>query len=234
VKLAAGFTLDLEGDGEMKSAFQAQNIVLTPRSIPENWDDLKLFVEEDVVMNVDQKAAFSALMEKEDNLDKREQQMRKADYFTYMKDAIYPRLRTVKFNFYLHRKGMVKDTVHTTVIDSTYMRGVAALKDMDWNAAIALLGPYNDFNTAVAYVGLDRNKNAMRILSKLERTPEVNYLLALLYSREDEPEKAVECYMRACKQNRAYVYRGNLDPEISVLIKTYGLNQEDEDEELFY
>ena len=234
VKLAAGFTLDLEGDGEMKSAFQAQNIVLTPRSIPENWDDLKLFVEADVVMNVDQKAAFSALMEKEDNLDKREQQMRKADYFTYMKDAIYPRLRTVKFNFYLHRKGMVKDTVHTTVIDSTYMRGVAALKDMDWNAAIALLGPYNDFNTAVAYVGLDRNKNAMRILSKLERTPEVNYLLALLYSREDEPEKAVECYMRACKQNRAYVYRGNLDPEISVLIKTYGLNQEDEDEELFY
>ena len=234
VKLAAGFTLDLEGDGEMKSAFQAQNIVLTPRSIPENWDDLKLFVEEDVVMNVDQKAAFSALMEKEDNLDKREQQMRKADYFSYMKDAIYPRLRTVKFNFYLHRKGMVKDTVHTTVIDSTYMRGVAALKDMDWNAAIALLGPYNDFNTAVAYVGLDRNKNAMRILSKLERTPEVNYLLALLYSREDEPEKAVECYMRACKQNRAYVYRGNLDPEISVLIKTYGLNQEDEDEELFY
>ena len=234
VKLAAGFTLDLEGDGEMKSAFQAQNIVLTPRSIPENWDDLKLFVEADVVMNVDQKAAFSALMEKEDNLDKREQQMRKADYFTYMKDAIYPRLRTVKFNFYLHRKGMVKDTVHTTVIDSTYMRGVAALKDMDWNAAIALLGPYNDFNTAVAYVGLDRNKNAMRILSKLERTPEVNYLLALLYSREDEPEKAVECYMRACKQNRSYVYRGNLDPEISVLIKTYGLNQEDEDEELFY
>jgi hypothetical protein len=44
VKLAAGFTLDLEGDGEMKSAFQAQNIVLTPRSIPENWDDLKLFL----------------------------------------------------------------------------------------------------------------------------------------------------------------------------------------------
>ena len=39
---------------------------------------------------------------------------------------------------------------------------------------------------------------------------------------------------KSCKQNRAYVYRGNLDPEISVLIKTYGLNQEDEDEELFY
>lgn len=234
VKLAVGFTLDLEGDGEMKSAFEGQKIVLTPRSIPENWEDLRILVENDKVLNVDQKNAFADLMNKEENLDRRELQMRKADYFTYMKDALYPQLRTVKFNFYLHRKGMVKDTVHTTVIDSTYMRGVAALKDMDYAAAIALLSPYNDFNTAVAYVGLDRNKNAMKILSKLERTPEVNYLLALLYSREDEPEKAVECYMRACKQNRSYVYRGNLDPEISVLIKTYGLNQEEEEDDLFY
>ena len=233
VRLEAGIAMDLDG-GSMRYAKDIQKIILTPRSIPENWDDLRMFVENDVVMNVDQKAAFASLMDSESNPDKRELQMRKADYFSYMKETIYPRLRTVKFNFYLHRKGMVKDTVHTTVIDSTYMRGVQALKDMDWNAAIALLGPYNDFNTAVAYVGLDRNKNAMRILNKLERTPEVNYLLALLYSREDEPEKAVECYMRACKQNRSYVYRGNLDPEISVLIKTYGLNQEEEEDDLFY
>ena len=81
-------------------------------------------------------------------------------------------------------------------------------------------------------MGLDRNKNAIRILQKLEKTPEVNYLLAVIYSRLDEPKKAVECYMRACKQNRSYVYRGNLDPEISVLIKTYGLNQEDEEDDL--
>lgn len=233
VRIAAGFAMDLEGSN-VRYAKEVQKIVLTPRSIPENWDDLKLFVEKDVVMNIDQKAAFAELMESEKDPDKREMQMRKEDYFNYMKETIYPRLRTVKFNFYLHRKGMVKDTVHTTVIDSTYMRGVAALKDMDYAAAIALLSPYNDFNTAVAYVGLDRNKNAMRILQKLERTPEVNYLLAILHSREDEPEKAVECYMRACKQNRSYVYRGNLDPEISLLIKTYGLNQEEEEEDLFY
>lgn len=233
VRLEAGVAMDLDG-GSMRYAKEVQKIVLTPRSIPENWDDLKMYVEKDVVMNVDQKAAFVQLMDSESNPDKRELQMRKEDYFNYMKETIYPRLRTVKFNFYLHRKGMVKDTVHTTVIDSTYMRGVAALKDMDYAAALALLSPYNDFNTAVAYVGLDRNKNAMRILSKLERTAEVNYLLAILHSREDEPEKAVECYMRACKQNRSYVYRGNLDPEISLLIKTYGLNQEEEEEELFY
>ena len=233
VRIEAGVAMDLDG-GSMRYAKEVQEIVLTPRSIPENWDDLRLFVEKDVVMNMDQKAAFAQLADSESDPDKRELLLRKEDYFDYVKESIYPRLRTVKFNFYLHRKGMVKDTVHTTVLDSTYMKGVAALKDMDYTAAIALLGPYNDFNTAVAYVGLDRNRNAMRILSKLERTAEVNYLLAILHSRNDEPEKAVECYMRACKQNRSYVYRGNLDPEISLLIKTYGLNQEEEEEDIFY
>jgi tetratricopeptide (TPR) repeat protein len=212
---------------------KVQPVKLTPRSISENWDDLNLLVENDVVMNVDQKAKYVSIIEKEDNLDRREQLLRKEDFFPYMKDALYPKLRTVKFNFYLHRKGMVKDTVHTTVLDSTYMRGVQALRDMDYNAAIALLGPYNDFNTAVAYMGLDRNKNAMRILNKMERTAEVNYLLAILYSREGELEKAVECYVKSCRQNGSYVYRGNLDPEISVLIKMYGLNQEEEEDFLY-
>ena len=232
VVLAGGIEMDMDGN-EIGYLVKVQPVKLTPRSISENWADLNLLVEEDVVMNVDQKAKYVSIIEKEDNLDRREQLLRKEDFFPYMKDALYPKLRTVKFNFYLHRKGMVKDTVHTTVLDSTYMRGVQALRDMDYNAAIALLGPYNDFNTAVAYMGLDRNKNAMRILSKMERTAQVNYLLAILYSREGELEKAVECYVKSCRQNGSYVYRGNLDPEISVLIKMYGLNQEEEDDFLY-
>ena len=232
VVLAGGIEMDMDGN-EIGYLVKVQPVKLTPRSISENWDDLNLLVENDVVMNVDQKAKYVSIIEKEDNLDRREQLLRKEDFFPYMKDALYPKLRTVKFNFYLHRKGMVKDTVHTTVLDSTYMRGVQALRDMDYNAAIALLGPYNDFNTAVAYMGLDRNKNAMRILNKMERTAEVNYLLAILYSREGELEKAVECYVKSCRQNGSYVYRGNLDPEISVLIKMYGLNQEEEEDFLY-
>ena len=104
---------------------------------------------------------------------------------------------------------------------------------MDYAGALALLSPYRDYNTAVAFMGLNRNANALDILEKYEKTPEVNYLLAILYSRTGNPEKAVDCYMRSCRQNGSYVYRGNLDPEISVLIKTYGLNQEPE-EEFYY
>ena len=33
----------------------------------------------------------------------------------------------------------------------------------------------------------------------------------------------------ACRKEPSYRHRGNLDPEISALIKTYGLNREEED-----
>lgn len=226
--MEGGVSMDLDG-GHMRYTRQRMDIGFTPRCIPENWEDLYTLVENDPVLNVDQKETFRQIYTIEDP-DKREKTLQGRSYYSYLKESLYPRLRTVKFNFYLHRKGMVKDTVHTTVIDSTYTRGVQALKDMDYAGALALLSPYKDFNTAVAFMGLNRNANALQILEKLEKTPEVNYLLAVLYSRRGEPEKAVECYLRSCRQNRSYVYRGNLDPEISALIKTYGLNQEEEEE----
>ena len=226
--MEGGVSMDLDG-GHMRYTRQRMDIGFTPRCIPENWEDLYTLVENDPVLNVDQKETFRQIYTIEDP-DKREKTLQGRSYYSDLKESLYPRLRTVKFNFYLHRKGMVKDTVHTTVIDSTYMRGVQALKDMDYAGALALLSPYKDFNTAVAFMGLNRNANALQILEKLEKTPEVNYLLAVLYSRRGEPEKAVECYLRSCRQNRSYVYRGNLDPEISALIKTYGLNQEEEEE----
>ena len=208
---------------------EAPAIRFTPRCIPENWTDLDDLVLADVVMNDGQKKLYQDIRS-EQNPDVRESRLRQTGSYTYIKETLYPKLRTVKFNFYLHRKGMVKDTVHTTVLDSTYMRGVQALRDMDYAGALLLLKPYDDFNTAVAYIGTDRNANAMRILERLEKTDKVNYLLAVLYSRQGDFEKAVECYVKSCRQNPSYVFRGNLDPEISVLIKTYGLNSESDDE----
>ena len=145
-----------------------------------------------------------------------------------MKDVYYPRLRRVAFNFHMHRKDMVKDTIHTTVLDSAYMRGVEALKNMDYETALRFLRPYDDFNTAIAYVGLDRDISAMEILSRQKETAPVNYLMAILYARRGDEQKAVERYLRSCRQNPSYVHRGNLDPEISALIKLYGLNREDD------
>jgi hypothetical protein len=77
---------------------------------------------------------------------------------------------------------------------------------------------------------MDYNASAMRILESLERTAQVNYMLAVLYSRRGDEQKAVECYVRSCSQDPTYIHRGNLDPEISVLIRIYGLNVQAEDE----
>lgn len=227
--IEGGVSMNMDGT-EMEYTKKVQDIRFTPRSIPENWDDLYNMVQVNPDLTEEAIFAFNKIYEAHEDLDKRERALSQEPYYRYLRDSLYPRLRTVKFNFYLHRKGMVKDTVHTTVLDSTYMRGVEALREMDYNTAVALLRPYNDYNTAVAYMGMDRNISALQILEDKERTPQVNYLLAVLYSRTGDPQRAVQCYMNACNADRSYVYRGNLDPEISVLIKTYGLNQEPEDE----
>ena len=225
----AGFSMSFNGEEQkIVAAEKPVDIRFTPRCIPENWDDLDALVDKDVVMNPDQKSDYFNVRS-ESNPDVREARMKNQAYYRYMKETLYPKLRTVKFNCYLHRKGMIKDTVHTTVLDSTYMRGVQELRDMNYAEALALLIPYDDFNTAVAYVGMDRNVNAMRILSKLEKTAHQNYLMAILYSRSGDFNNAVQHYVTSCRQNPSYRFRGNLDPEISVLIKQYGLNSEEND-----
>ena len=124
---------------------------------------------------------------------------------------------------------MIKESVQTTELDTTYMKGVAALKDRDYKLALTYLKDYKDFNTAIAYVSLEYNASAMAILQELERTPPVNYMLAILYARSQDDQNAVQCYLDACKQDHSYVFRGNLDPEIYVLIQRYGLHKEEDD-----
>ena len=226
LEIENGFSVDESGQVHK---YERVKIPFVSRSFGENWSMLDRLVQTDTTLTDDEKASFTSFLDIAD-LDAREARLSKEPYYMHLRKTLYPRLRTVRFNFYLHRKGMIKDTVHTTVLDSSYMEGVSLLKDMDYLAALERLLPYNDYNTAVAYSALNRNISAYAILSTLEKTPEVNYLLAVIHSRLGDPEKAVECYMKACKENHQYVYRGNLDPEISVLIKTYGLNKEDEDD----
>ena len=197
------------------------------RSNGENWNLLSELVDTDTLLNESQKRSFMHYFEMSD-VDGRERLMQKEDYYKYLKNELYPILRTVRFDFCLHRKGMVKDTIHTTELDTVYMKGVQLLRDRDYKEALEVLRDYRDYNTAIAYVSLDYNASAMSILQEIERTPAVNYMLAVLYARNEDDEKAVEHYLAACKEDRSYVFRGNLDPEIYVLIQRYGLNKEDE------
>jgi hypothetical protein len=221
-----GFEVDELGNVIVR---ERTSIPMTGRSNGENWRMLDRLIEKDTVLTAEQKLEYGELQEIKD-IDIRERRMQGKPWYKHVRECLYPRLRTVRFDFHLHRKGMVKDTVHTTVLDSVYMDGVQAIRDRDYERALTLLRPYGDYNTAIAYLCMDYNASAMQILERLEKTAQVNYMLAVLYSRRGEEQKAVECYVRSCSQDPTYVHRGNLDPEISVLIKRYGLNAQAEDE----
>ncbi len=218
----SGYSVDENGKVQR---YQRRRISFLSRNKGEDWDKLDWLVFRDTVMTDGDKSHYEVLSRVSD-ADAREYLMQRDRYYPYLKDKYYPLLRRVAFAFHMHRKDMVKDTIHTTVLDSAYMRGVEALSNMDYETAIRFLRPYEDFNTAIAYVGLDRDISAMEILSKMPATAPVNYLLAILYSRRGDEQKAVEKYLLSCKQNPSYVHRGNLDPEIAALIKLYGLNRE--------
>ena len=226
LEVERGFQVDEEGNIIIE---RRREVPMLGRSSGENWRMLDRLVERDTVMTEDEKKGYTSSAEIKD-IDQRERSLQSLGCYRHMREKLYPRLRTVRFDFHLHRKGMVKDTVHTTVLDSTYMNGVQAIRDRDYESALTLLRSYNDYNTAIAYLCMDYNASAMRILESLERTAQVNYMLAVLYSRRGDEQKAVECYVRSCSQDPTYIHRGNLDPEISVLIRIYGLNVQAEDE----
>ena len=241
VRVNEGFVVDMTGDPRSEPGMTGEEYPETPvrrsvayaqddskedrygyqiqfiaRNDAENWRMLDVLVAEDTVMSYEEKIAYINACEVAD-LDVREEVLQTLGCYRHLREKVYPRLRTVKFDFYLHRKDMQKDTVHTTVIDSTYMAGVQAIRDRDYETAVTLLRPYKDYNAAVAFCALDYNASALAILERLHRTDQVNYMLAIVYSRLGETEKAVRCYEEACRMNPGFVHRGNLDPEITQL-----------------
>ena len=198
------------------------DIKFISRSNPENWRMLDVLVADSDSLLADQKRDYTDICRIED-LDARENELSKRPYYRFMREILYPRLRTVKFDFHLHRKGMVKDTLQTTVLDEEYMAGVQAIRDRDYETAIRILRPYKDYNAAVAFCAMDYNASALDILEALPETDQVHYLLAVIYGRQGRDEEAVEHYLKACRMTPSYIHRGNLDPEISELIKRYNL-----------
>ena len=201
------------------------DVVFLSRNNPENWRMLDVLIAQSDSLTADQKREYIDICEIRD-LDAREEMLSRKPYYRFLREVLYPRLRTVKFDFHLHRKGMVKDTIQTTVLDEEYMAGVQAIRDRDYEKAIQILRPYKDYNAAVAFCAMDYNASALAILETLPETDQVHYMLAVIYSRQGRDRDAVEHYLKACKLTPSYWHRGNLDPEIAALIKRYNLNRE--------
>lgn len=227
LRLEKGFEIDVSASSEVTvrraERDQTRQIDFLGSASGEAWVKLDTLIKNDSGIGEAAKDEYFQLRKIPD-ADVREDRMKECLWYRDIRERLYPQLRSVDFAFHLHRRGMVKDTVCTTEIDTVYMAGIQAIKDRDYDKAIELLRPYGDYNTAVAYCAKDYNYSALSILKGCPKTGQVNYMLALIQSRLGDRQSAVQLYMNSCRQDSRFIHRGNLDPEISSLIKEYSLS----------
>ena len=193
--------------------------MLIVRWVAENWPELTQRIRTD--KSIENREAILALIASEKNPDRREQaiRLRFPKEYAYIRSVIYPQLRAVNFRYNLRRKGMVKDTIHTTELDTTYARGVELLQKRKYAKALYILNDYNDRNTVVAHLSLDHNERAMELLATMPKDAVTEYLRAIACSRLGRKAEGREHFLEACRLDGRMEYRGNLDPEIAELLK---------------
>ena len=228
LKVSANYTLDANGRVVSEKADEGLPDLpelLRTEWLAEDWAELGRLVAADTVING--KERILALMERVKNPDNREWQIRVKypDAYRRMREVLYPQMRAVDFRFNLHRRGMQQDTVYTTEVDSAYMQAVELLKKRRYEEALTTLRSYEDRNTALAYMSLGYDRAAYRILQRLDdgTSSDVQYMLAILAARLGDEEKAVQYFLRSAELKETMRFRGNLDPEISRLIRKYNL-----------
>ena len=183
--------------------------------VPENWEQLRLLVASDTLLEKSEKTRILELSDNPADPDVAERTISSMKSYRYLREKLYPKLRSVRFDFYLHRKGMVKDTVHTTELDSVYMAGVEALRNLEYKKAVSILRPYGDFNSALAFMAADYNHSALDVLGRLDESdPRVCYLKAMVLSRLEQHQEAEKYYRLAVAIEPSLEYRANLDPEM--------------------
>lgn len=193
--------------------------MLIVRWVAEDWTELTNRIRTDrEIVNRD---AILELIAEEKNPDRREQAIRQqfSKEYAYIRSVIYPQLRAVNFRYNLRRKGMVKDTIHTTELDTAYARGVELLRKRKYAKALYILNDYNDCNTVVAHLSLDHNERAMELLAAMPKDAVTEYLRAIACSRLGRKAEGREHFLEACRLDGRMEYRGNLDPEIAELLK---------------
>lgn len=196
----------------------ANDTLITVRRIAEDWTELARLIGNDSSML--NKDGILEIIRTVNDPDKREAKLRDSypKEYKHIRGQLYPLLRSVNFKYDLRRVGMVKDTIHTTEPDTIYARGVKLLEERRYAEALRILSEYNDQNSAVALMSLGYDNEAFATLSGLPETAITNYLSAIVCARLGRIDQGRELFVRACKLNETFEYRGKLDPEISKLL----------------
>lgn len=199
--------------------------LVTVRWLGEDWEELgRLICEDDNNGHLRNREAILEMIAASGRLDKDgddlEQEIRERfpDDYRYMSTALYPRLRAVSFKYNLRRVGMLKGTIHTTVPDTIYARGVKLLKSRKYREALKVLGGFYDRNAAICMLSLGMDAQAYNTLKNLPENSTHCYLLSIACVRLGREDEALRHFNRAVELNDNLRYRGALDPEMSKLI----------------
>lgn len=232
--LAVGAAVEMDEAGNITHQKVNDEIPNLPqligiRTVPEDWNKLRRLIIDDSNFKGN-KDAIVQIIDREPEPDRREWLIKsryKTEY-AYMFDNLYPAVRAVDFRFSLSRRGMKQDTIYTNEPDTAYARAVEYLDKRKYEQALEILRPYEDVNTAIAYMSLGYDKAALRILEKSVQTAETKYMQAILNARLGNEKQAVILLLSAAEMNGMMKSRANLDPELSALVKKYGLFKEDD------
>ena len=234
--LSVGVNVEMDEAGnlihrEVKDEIPDLPNLMKIRTIPEDWNKLRSLIVSDADFK-GHKDAILRIIDREQEPDRREWLIKsqyKSEY-AYMLEKLYPIIRAVDFRFSLSRRGMKQDTIYTNEPDTTYARAVEYLEKRKYAQALEMLRPYDDVNTAIAYMSLGYDKAALRIFEKSPQTADNKYMQAILQARLGNEEQAVRLLLGAVDMNAQMKFRANLDPELSELVKKYGLFKEEEDD----
>ncbi|MFI3293500.1 MAG: hypothetical protein SNI70_08275, partial [Rikenellaceae bacterium] len=192
--------------------------LISVRWIAEDWSELSRLIVSNKISNADK---INAIITSTTNPDSREYLIRSKfpKEYAQIRKELYPKLRSVSFKYDLRRVGMVKDTIHTTEVDTIYARGFKLLEERRYSEAYKVLNEYQDHNCALAMMSLGYDETAYKILCEIPQNDKTYYLRAILCSRLGYIEEGRRCFLESCNLNSVMEYRGKLDPEISNLLK---------------
>ncbi len=197
--------------------------LITVRWVGEDWEELAELIKQAPYAKILWREKILPLIDAGGDMDAIENEIKRlySNDYNYLLQSLYPRLRAVDFRYDLRRVGMIKDTIHTTVPDTLYARGVTLLKGRKYREAMKVLDGFNDRNAAICMLSLGLDKEAYSVLKNLPEHSTHSYLLAIVCVRLGREDEALTHFDRAVALNENIKWRGNLDPEISSLIKQY-------------
>ena len=202
---------------------QGLDTLISVNWIGEDWEELERLLSEGEGAKMTNRAFIKGMIRDREgkDLDELDNKIRRQfpDDYKILLAEVYPKLRAVNFKYDLRRVGMVKDTVHTTVPDTLYARGVELMKSRKYAEALTVLEGFYDRNTAICMLSLGLDERAYNTLKIQPQHYTHEYLMAIACSRLGRKEKALEHFGKAVELNKFMRNRGELDPEIAPLIK---------------